>query len=199
MSLQARRSLESGARRTRSSLLHPLAARIVPWQDRAGGVVPGGASFRLSLWRRHSRCLLGFPAPPGALVVDKMRMNASAQNTVGGYAEAQARNRRLRTVMLVIIGSFASAFAWVLSVPEDPPRRRGHQDPCIMNLRLLEGAKAAWALDHGITNRSAMATMGELCGATNYIRGELTCPKGGVYRLGRLGERPMCTQAGHTL
>ncbi len=66
--------------------------------------------------------------------------------------------------------------------------------PCANNLRLIEGAKAQWALQHhkgGDTN--AVPTMQDL---EPYISRPPTCPDGGTYTAGRIGEQPRCSLAG---
>ena len=79
-----------------------------------------------------------------------------------------------------------------------PTRRR---DPmpvsCVNNLRQIDGAKEQWALEKkkipgDDVNRSEMAV---------YIKGATipACPKGGEYKIGKIGEKVSCSIPGHTL
>ena len=72
------------------------------------------------------------------------------------------------------------------------------KDPCLANLLQLSGAKDTWAVENrGTTNDSPVWT--DLIGHDKYLRDQPTCYKGGTYTLGRVGEKPTCTVAGHAL
>ena len=76
---------------------------------------------------------------------------------------------------------------------EIPPRIT-----CISNLKMMEGAKAVWALEnHKTTN--AVPTDADLFGPALYIREKPLCPGDGIYTLGAVSERPRCSIRGHTL
>jgi hypothetical protein len=65
-----------------------------------------------------------------------------------------------------------------------------------MNLIAIEGAKATWALEnHKMTND--VPTDSDLFGPDSYIREKPQCPEGGVYALGKAGEKPRCSIRGH--
>jgi len=71
---------------------------------------------------------------------------------------------------------------------------------CINNLRLLDAAKQQWALE----NRKGAAETPTMEDLRPYVgrgpNGDLpTCPDGGVYTLGTVAEKPVCTIAGHVL
>lgn len=77
-------------------------------------------------------------------------------------------------------------------------RARVHSQPvsCVNNLRQIDGAKEQWALE---TKRSPgeSAVESEI---DKYIKGgALRCPKNGTYTYGKVGERPRCTIANHTM
>ena len=65
------------------------------------------------------------------------------------------------------------------------------------NLKMLEGAKATWALEHA-KGTNDIPIWSDVVGETNYIR-SLTCPEGGTYTLGALGQPPRCSIRGHVI
>ena len=68
---------------------------------------------------------------------------------------------------------------------------------CITNLRLIDGAKQQWALDHRKPG-SALMTAADLL---PYLKGNAmpTCPAGGVYTLNPVSVPPLCNIPGHTI
>ena len=65
---------------------------------------------------------------------------------------------------------------------------------CVNNLRQLEGAKQQWALEnHKDEDTNAAPAWQDL---QPYLNHKLTCPDGGTYVLGRVGEQPKCSLAG---
>lgn len=65
--------------------------------------------------------------------------------------------------------------------------------PCVNNLRQLEGAKAQWALENRKDgDPSAVPAWQDV---QPYLKNRLTCRDGGTYTLGRVGERPKCSLA----
>jgi hypothetical protein len=63
---------------------------------------------------------------------------------------------------------------------------------------MLENAKMKWAEDHHETAQDA-PTWSDLLGTNHYIEFRVQCPSGGVITIGRVGEPPKCTVAGHSL
>src|SRR5436190_23175722 len=64
------------------------------------------------------------------------------------------------------------------------------KNACINNVRQIDGAKQQWALEHKIPNGSAVS---ENDGAP-YIKGDWpTCPGGGSYIIGVVGEPARCS------
>ncbi len=75
----------------------------------------------------------------------------------------------------------------------------GHRrNACIANLRQIQGAKETWMLEKEKTTND-IPTDPDLFGANQYIRQKSTCPDGGVYSIGRVGENPKCSFKGHRL
>ncbi len=67
---------------------------------------------------------------------------------------------------------------------------------CIANLKQIDGAKAVWALEsHKATND--IPGDSDLFGEDAYIRRKPVCPEGGIYRLGRVCDKAVCSTPGH--
>ena len=68
---------------------------------------------------------------------------------------------------------------------------------CINNLRLIDGAKQQWALEHQ-KPAGALLTAADL---TPYVKSNAlpVCPGGGVYTLNPVGLAPICNIPGHAL
>jgi len=74
------------------------------------------------------------------------------------------------------------------------------RNACINNLRQIDAAKNQWALENRKTNGDAVTE----ADIKPYIKldasGNLPkCPAGGKYTLGKVGENPTCSIAGHVL
>lgn len=71
------------------------------------------------------------------------------------------------------------------------------RNTCINNLRQIDGAKNQWALEKG---KKAGDTPTE-ADIAPYVRGGVLpqCPAGGSYIIGKIGEKPTCSIAGHAL
>lgn len=69
--------------------------------------------------------------------------------------------------------------------------------PCLQYLRQIDGAKQVWALENHKKAKD-MVTMEDI---RPYMgrgpKGEIPlCPKGGIYKIGRIGEPPSCSVDG---
>ena len=74
--------------------------------------------------------------------------------------------------------------------------RSSGQNPCIANLKQLEGAIATGAIEHPKRTKE-IPNDADLIGLQAYIREKLTCPEGGEYTLGPVGEHPHCSIPWH--
>ena len=71
--------------------------------------------------------------------------------------------------------------------------------PCINNLRQLNSAKEQWALAEN-KPRGHEISSDEESGLWIYIKhGEPSCPQGGTYTIGPIGQPPTCSIPGHEL
>jgi hypothetical protein len=66
---------------------------------------------------------------------------------------------------------------------------------CIANLKRLEGAKQTWAVENHKTTNDAP----DMSDLTSFLKEHLACRAGGVYTVGRVGEKPKCSIKGHEL
>ncbi len=81
-----------------------------------------------------------------------------------------------------------------------PARPYAQRNACINNLRIIQQAKAQWASEHGKSSTDTPADA-DLFGEGKYIKHNLQCPRGGTYKIGRVGEDVVCSYAdlGHCL
>jgi membrane protein involved in colicin uptake len=75
-----------------------------------------------------------------------------------------------------------------------------NMNACINNLRLIDAAKQQWALE----NKKLATDTPEVSDLQPYVgrgtNGEMpSCPDGGTYTFGTIGERPVCTIPTHVL
>jgi outer membrane lipoprotein-sorting protein len=79
-------------------------------------------------------------------------------------------------------------------------KETAERNQCINNLRQIDAAKNEWALEKNQTNGAAV-TEDDL---KPYIKLDADgnfpkCPSGGTYTIGKVGEKPTCSTAGHFL
>jgi hypothetical protein len=65
-------------------------------------------------------------------------------------------------------------------------------------LRIFDGAKEQWALEHKKTATDT-PTFFDLIGTDKYINGMPICPANGTYSLNDLAHKPQCLFPDHTL
>jgi hypothetical protein len=73
---------------------------------------------------------------------------------------------------------------------------KAQRNACINNLRQIDGAKEQWAQD----KRKSEGDLIVPAEVNEYIKGGAPkCPKGGVYRYGKVEDAPTCSIPGHAL
>jgi len=77
-------------------------------------------------------------------------------------------------------------------------RKKAARQACIMNLKAIDGAKANWALDFKKGDADS-PTATDLFGRDKYIENAPSCPGGGSYNIGSVGEKPTCTVPDHSI
>ena len=106
-----------------------------------------------------------------------------------------------RVLMLAVLGVAVVFTAAVAPTSCAGVRADAQRNTCIRNLTALQGAKADWARSFGITNLDVApeTTATNQFGWKQHLGNRPQCPAGGKYWIGRLGEPPRCSIAGHTL
>lgn len=67
---------------------------------------------------------------------------------------------------------------------------------CISNLRMIDGAKATWALENRKQN-GEIPSNSDLYGMGKYIPEERACPARGTYSINPVGTKPTCSVPSH--
>jgi RNA polymerase sigma factor (sigma-70 family) len=74
------------------------------------------------------------------------------------------------------------------------------ENACINNLRLIDSAKQQWALEHNKTGEDTPTWDDIKPYLGRGANGEIpVCPDGGVYTIGKVGEKPTCSIPSHVL
>ena len=85
------------------------------------------------------------------------------------------------------------------STPVASSPAASQRNACINNLRQIDAAKQQWALENGKANGTAV-TEADIKPYLGRGGGEMPkCPAGGKYTIGKVGEPPTCSIAGHAL
>jgi prepilin-type N-terminal cleavage/methylation domain-containing protein len=97
-------------------------------------------------------------------------------------------------IVVAIIGLLAA-----IAIPNFIKARESSQkNACIANLKQMDGAKNAWALEHKKVS-SHVPNDTDLFGATLYIREKPGCPADGAYTLAAVSAKPTCSISGHSI
>jgi hypothetical protein len=114
---------------------------------------------------------------------------------------AKARQQIQDLNQRLAVESDASTRAVAVTQAAQAQAQKAQNDnACINNLRLIDGAKQQWALEFK-KQTTDTPTMDDL---KAYFQrgpnGDLpTCPDGGAYTIGTVGEKPTCTNPAHVL
>lgn len=71
-------------------------------------------------------------------------------------------------------------------------RESSRQRSCQTTLSQIDGAKERYALEEN-AGAGQVIEWSDLIGSARYLRAEPSCPGGGVYTLGAIGEEPACS------
>ena len=92
----------------------------------------------------------------------------------------------------VLLSAVAGACWFMLAIT------RSAVSSCYVNLKRIDGAKSSWALNHGKTTND-VPNWDDLVGKKAYLPEMPTCPQGGTYAAGSVGEAPRCSIPDHVL
>jgi hypothetical protein len=70
------------------------------------------------------------------------------------------------------------------------------RNACPANLKMIEGFKDTWALENQKTGADTPTESDLFDSLPAHIRETLSCPQGGIYRLGTVNEKPTCSLGG---
>lgn len=97
-------------------------------------------------------------------------------------------------IVVLIIGILLAVAVPNFTTARENSRARA----CIANLKQIQGAKDQWAIANkkGSTDSCDWS---DLVGTDKYMKLTPTCPSGGSYTLGTIGEDPTCNVYGHVI
>lgn len=127
------------------------------------------------------------------LTSDKSQLSQQAQSAQQAAQQAQSHAQAAQAQAEALAQSAVVAATKQPLMPDPVASANG----CINNLRQIDAAKQQWALENNRTEEST-PTDAEL---KVYISGNAipTCLAKGKYTLGRVGDYPACSVAGHAL
>ena len=126
-------------------------------------------------------------------------MYAVGANTDEGWIAVGNGNQGGGTALAATAAVPAGVLAAIAIPNFVKARQTAQRNACINNLRLIDGAKQVWATENNKTPADvpSWADIKPYLGR-NAGKG-LTCPKGGEYIIGAVGEKPRCSIPGHAL
>jgi hypothetical protein len=107
-------------------------------------------------------------------------------------------NIQPRIELAVALGSLLVALLFSTSCDSASSPHRPPRQVCTGQLLQIGFAKQTWALEHNKTTNDTPVES-DLFGTNADIWQKVSCPAGGVYQFGRVGEKPTCSVPGHTL
>ena len=105
-----------------------------------------------------------------------------------------------KSTFVVLTATVVMVFVALLVPPLLRSRSKPSTVPCVAQLKVIDGAKQQWAAEnHKATND--VPTWDDLRPYFGSFGTRLTCPAGGSYTIGPVGEDPRCSIGGpsHTL
>ena len=110
-----------------------------------------------------------------------------------------ALNTRHRLLLWSLILIAAAVIVVIFALPQRlfvPQCSLNPRNTCMHYLRQIDGAKEQWGLENHKTEGDLIVPSE----VNAYIKGGgPTCPSGGTYRYGKLGDPPRCSIQGHTI
>lgn len=108
---------------------------------------------------------------------------------------SETKRKKPSLAFILIATGFMVFAAWM--IPNFvKARTRSSVSACYANLKMLDGAKDSWAWENK-KHDSDIPTITDISGPTNYLRDIPQCPATGVYLLGRVDQKPRCSDPNH--
>ena len=136
-------------------------------------------------------------------------MTPNSMRNSGDHSPKPKDMKEILNIKRIVLGAFLGTVALIVTGTagcttsrQAPGADTAHTpapeatQACRANLHAIEGAKRAWALEHGQIN-STIPTDADLFGSTSYIREKPKCPSGGSYTIRAVEDHPLCSIPGH--
>jgi competence protein ComGC len=132
--------------------------------------------------------LAGIPA-----VICGHRAQTKIKQSGGALDGAGLATAGLITGYLSITLIFVMGMLAAIAIPNFVrARNQAQYYACQSNLRMIQGAKEMWALEHK-RNEDAVPADADLFGASKVVKVAPVCPSGGTYSLNTVKENPACS------
>ena len=188
----AKKDTELSALRADSAELQQLRAQA----EEAKKADTQAQNDELERLRKDHEELLRLRNEARQLRAERQQLSGQVQTAQAQAANAQAQAQSAKTAQAVE-QAVAEARAKAAGAPAPPNPEQAALNTCINNLRMIDGAKAQWALEAQKPNGAIMAPANLLPYLPNNTMP--TCPAGGIYTLNPVGQPPICNVPGHTL
>jgi hypothetical protein len=105
-------------------------------------------------------------------------------------SEPEKKSSGVKTIVKVAVCLSVGMLLVVATYVYIAKRENSSAQVCIIHLHQIDGAKHSWALEHG-AKPGDMVTTNDIA---PFLRPEtLTCPAGGIFTAGKIGEPPICS------
>jgi len=182
------------ALRQENEALQLQAAQIAPLQEQVARAAQEAASAVAAAPAQETQVRdLARLRGEVSLLRAKTNELAQARQEIEGLKQRMASEAEARTTE-------TEARRNQMAASQAEAKQRQNENACINNLRLFDAAKQQWALE----NRKLSTDTPGIEDLRPYIgrgpNGEMpTCPDGGTYTIGTVGEKPTCSVPAHVL
>jgi hypothetical protein len=185
-----KKDAELAALRQESQELQALRAEV----EEAKTARTQGESEELIRLRKGNEELLRLRNEVRQLRGDKQQLASQVQTA---QAQALGAQEQVQALRAAPGQPTAAALATARTGQPPPSPEQAQALACINNLRIIDGAKQQWALEHQ-KPAGALMTAADLA---PYLKGNTlpVCPAGGVYTLNPVGLMPICNIPGHAV
>jgi hypothetical protein len=115
----------------------------------------------------------------------------------------QPKSSRAKAIGVGVVFASVILIAWFLFLLTPPVSNptTAPKNECINNLRLIDGAKQEWALEHhkAAADVPTWPDLFPYLSRYPYDTNMLKCPSRGTYTLGAVSNKPTCSIPGHAL